>query len=63
VTADRALGDFIAQRYPRLRQTRHAGARIKRSTYDHGAADGKNIVLRKGVSQTDGNLGRLLSRE
>ncbi len=60
VTADHGLSDFIALSYPRLRKTRHAGARINRSTYDHGAAAGKNIVLRKGVSQADGNQGRLL---
>jgi len=63
VAADQGLADFICQRFPRLRTVQRPGARINRSTYDHGTADGKNIVLRKGVSQADGNQGRLLSHQ
>jgi hypothetical protein len=60
VDADRGLNDFVSQRFPRLKTTFRAGPRINRSTYDHGAADGKNIVLHKGVGSQDGNQGRFL---
>ncbi|MDD5760089.1 MAG: DUF2786 domain-containing protein [Desulfobulbaceae bacterium] len=63
VAADQDLGDFIGQRFPRLRTVQRAAAQINRSTYNHGASDGKNIILRKGVSRQDGNQGRLLSYE
>jgi len=61
VAADRGLADFINQRFPRLRTVQRYGARINLSTYDHGAADGKNIILHKGVGSQDGNQGRLLT--
>ncbi len=54
------LGDFIRQRFPRVRTVQRPGAQINRATYDHGTADGKNIVLHKGVGSQDGNQGRLL---
>ncbi len=61
VAADHALGEFISQRFPRLRTIQRPGAQINRATYDHGAADGKNIVLNKGVGSKEGNQGRLLA--
>jgi hypothetical protein len=60
VAADRRLDDFVALRYPRLRRRAHAGSRVNPTTYDHGRADGRNIVLNKGVTHQDGNQGRLL---
>lgn len=60
VEADWGLNEFVSQRFPRLKTTFRAGPRINRSTYDHGAADGKNIVLHKGVGSQDGNQGRFL---
>lgn len=63
VAADQGLGNFVGQRFPRLRKVQRPGAQINRSTYDHGATDGKNIVLRKGVGSQDGNQGRLLAHE
>ena len=63
VAADHGLDDFLALRYPRLRTVRRAGARINRSTYEHGTTDGHNIVLRKGVGSQEGNRGRLLPQQ
>lgn len=61
VITDPDLDEFIGQRFPRLRTVRRAGGQINRSTYSHGAADGKNIILRQGVAGQDGNQGRLLT--
>lgn len=63
VAADSLLNDFIALRFPKLRQGRRTGVRINRSTYDHGSADGQRIVLNKGICGEDGNRGRLLPAE
>lgn len=60
VAADHGLNNFIAMCYPRLRTIRHAGPKIYRTTFQHGTADGKNIVLHKGVANHDGNRGRFL---
>lgn len=61
VAKDWCLADFIGQRFPRLRKVQRPAALINRTIYDHGASDGQNIVLRKGVGEQDGNLGKLLS--
>jgi len=63
VAADHGLDDFLALRYPRLRTVRRAGARINRSTYEHGTTDGHAIILRKGVGSQEGNQGRLLPQQ
>jgi len=60
VAADHQLDEFVALRYPRLCTRRHAGAKINRSTYDHGCAAGKGLVLNKRVSHQDCNQGHLL---
>lgn len=60
VAADQGLNTFVAMCYPRLRTIRHGGPKIYPSTFHQGTADGKNIVLNKGVANHDGNRGRLL---
>jgi len=60
VAADLGLEAFVSQQFPRLRSIRQTGPSINRTTYDHGATDGHNIVLHKGVDGQDGNRGRLL---
>lgn len=60
VAGDLGLETFVSQQFPRLRSVKRTGTSINRTTYDHGATDGHNIVLRKGVEGQDGNRGRLL---
>ena len=60
VAEDQQLQNFISNRYPRLCHRSRQSATIYRDSYDSGVADGGKIVINKGVSGTDGNLGRLL---
>jgi len=62
LAADHGLADFVSQRFPRLRTISRAGIQVNSDTYNHGASDGHNIVLRKGVEGQDGNRGRLLTQ-
>lgn len=62
VARDHGLDEFLALCYPRLRKRQHGGSRINPATFAHGTADGKAIVLNKGVGHQDGNQGRLLPR-
>lgn len=61
LAGDQGLRDFVGQVYPRLSSRRSRGSRVNPTTYDHGRADGGNIVLRAGVGESQGNCGRLLS--
>jgi len=61
VAADQGLQEFIALSHPRLRTVRHAGPRINRNAFQRGTADGRDIVLRKGVTTHQGNQGRLVT--
>ena len=60
VAEDRELGNFVANRYPRLSRRTHRAARIYRDSYDGGLSEGGKIVLNKGVGGKAGNSGRLL---
>ncbi len=60
VADDQHLENFVAGRFPRLYSSSSQRAIIYRDSYDSGVAEGGKIVLNKGVSNTDGNQGRLL---
>ena len=57
---DRGLQEFLAARYPRLRKVRGKGARLYAGTYHAGRAEGRKIVIQKGIKQHQGNRGKLL---
>ena len=60
VSDDQGLGEFVGMKFPRLRTVRRSGPRIYKNTYEHGEQAGRQLNLHKGVSSSDGNLGRLL---
>ncbi|MFH7326719.1 SprT-like domain-containing protein [Desulfurivibrio sp. C05AmB] len=57
---DRGLQEFLAARYPRLRKIRGKGTRLYADTYQAGRAEGRKIVIRKGIKERQGNRGKLL---
>lgn len=57
---DRGLQEFLAARYPRLRKVRGKGTRLYAGTYQDGRAEGRKIVIHKGIMQHQGNRGKLL---
>ncbi len=61
VSEDERLNDYVEIKFPRLSKISRRGPRIYKSTYDEGIETGKNITLHKGVTQTDGNRGNILT--
>lgn len=56
---DTRLEEFRRQRFPRIVTTRSASS-YHTESYDQGRADGRKIVLSRGVESNGGNGGRLL---
>jgi len=50
---DGDLADFFRRRQPHIRHVRYAGQR-KSQTFEHGRAEGRRIVLHKGVKAAEG---------
>lgn len=59
-TGDPGLEKYYHTRYPRLRQVKHSGPRVFRDTFKAGKKEGSRLTIHKGVSQSDGNKGKLI---
>ena len=60
-TGDKMLSDYVKVRFPRLRRSASSGFRLYEGTYNAGVSDGGKLNLHKGISETDGYQGRLLT--
>jgi len=60
---DKMISSFIHKRHPRLRQVSRKSPRIYIDTYDSGIKEGRNLNLRKGVTQKDGYRGKRLAEK
>ncbi len=58
---EKKLETYVHMRFPRLRKIRRRGPKIYRSTYNEGIKTGKTLTLAKGISEEDGNRGKMLS--
>lgn len=58
---DKALGQFVDQRFPRLRKQSGSGARIYRDTFEQGRSDGEQIVLHHGINGQSSENGKQLA--
>ncbi len=61
IAEDKALNQFVGQRFPRLRKRANTGAMIYRETYELGRTDGHQIVMHKGVADCGREQGLLLA--
>lgn len=57
---DQGLQDFLNTRFPHIRKISGKGSRLYQATYRAGQADGRKIVIHKGIHHQEGNRGRLL---
>ena len=60
VQENKALEDFLSNRYPRLVSGAGIAGARHRDSYSAGVDDGKRIVLNKPISTSDGNQGKML---
>lgn len=60
VAEDKVLAVFIARRYPRLRRVQRRAAAVDQSCFQAGVDDGRQLTLHRGLTEADGNRGRLL---
>jgi hypothetical protein len=59
---DYQLEGFVSFRYPRLTNFRRSGGGYDSRLYEEGKAEGRRIVIHKGITSEDGNRGKLLNR-
>ncbi len=57
---DKKLEAYTQMRFPRLRKITRQGPKIYRGTYNEGIETGKTLTLAKGISEKDGNRGKML---
>jgi hypothetical protein len=60
--SDPGLIRYYRARYPRLRTVQHSGPRVHADIYQAGQQEGKQLVIHKGVGDSGGNMGRLLTQ-
>ncbi|ADH86662.1 DUF2786 domain-containing protein [Desulfurivibrio alkaliphilus] len=59
---DRELQHFFSQRYPYLRNIRGRGRKLYASSYQAGQEEGSRLIIHQGLTQRQGNRGKLLNR-
>jgi hypothetical protein len=57
---DPQLEDFVRYRYPRLIKVRRGRRLHDSGSFEAGKAEGNRLVLKRGLHQNEGNLGKLL---
>ena len=60
-TGDKMLSNFVKMRFPRLQRFASSGFCIYEGTYNDGVNDGRKLNLHKGISETGGYQGKLLT--
>lgn len=59
--ADQRLAEFLKVRFPRIKTGSFSPSTVDRGHFMSGIEEGKRLILNKGVTQQDGNLGKMLS--